>query len=124
MQRGDFRGFAHHERALPRSGQDAFDLGVARLPHDDDLVALGGEFGGGVVRLLHMGAGGIDYAQAASMGTFDDLRYHAVAANDHRARRLHLVDVGHRGHATLSEALYDAGVVDERTEGAHARMLG
>ena len=95
--------------------QDALDLGVARLAHDDHTVALAHQALGRHVDLLHVGAGGIDHGKVALASGLDDLRHHAVRANDDGARCGVVQGLG-KTDACLGELAHHDGVMDERTQ--------
>ena len=95
--------------------QDALDLGVARLAHDDHAVALAHQALGRHVDLLHVGAGGIDHGKAALASSLDDLRHHAVRANNHGAR-CGVVQGVCQINACLGELAHHDGVMDERAQ--------
>ena len=65
--------------------------------------------------LLHVGAGGIDHGKATPASGIDDLRHHAVGADDHGARRGVVQGVG-QTDACLGELAYHDGVMDERAQ--------
>ena len=102
--------------------QNALDLGVARLAHDDYAVALAHQALGRHMGLLHVGAGGIDHGKASLVSGIDDLRHHAVGADDHGARRGVIQGVG-QTHACLGEFAHHDGVMDERAQRVDLSVL-
>ena len=102
--------------------QDALDFGVARLAHDDHAVALAHQALGRHVDLLHVGAGGVDDVKATLASGINDLRHHAVGADDHSARRGVVQGVG-QTDACLGELAYHDRVMDERTQGMDLSAL-
>ncbi len=96
-----------------RVGQRCLHLGVAGLPHNDDLVALAGEPRRCLVDLLHEGAGGVEDLMAEPAGARFLVGRDAVGAQEQRVLR-GLLGRGDDGHALLGEAADHARVVDER----------
>ena len=96
--------------------QDALNLGVTRLTHDDHAVALAHQALGRHMDLLHVGAGGVDHGKAAPASGIDDLRHHAVRANDHGSR-CGVVQGLCQTDACLGELAHHDRVMDERTQG-------
>ena len=93
--------------------QDALNLGVARLAHDDHTVALAHQTLGRHMDLLDVGAGGIDHGKATPASGLDHLRHHTVRANDHGARCDIVQGVG-QTDACLGKLAHHDGVMDER----------
>ena len=91
--------------------QDALNLGVARLAHDEHAIALANQALGRHMDLLDVGAGGIDHVEAALVSCLNHLRHHTVRANDHGAR------CGIQTDACLGKLAHHDGVMDERTQG-------
>ena len=79
-------GTAHDLSVIAGVAQNALDLGMARLAHDDHTVALAHQALGGYMDLLNVGAGGVDHGKAALASGVNDLRHHTVGADDHGAR--------------------------------------
>ena len=96
--------------------QDALDLGVARLAHDDHAVAFAYQALGGHVDLLDVRAGGVDDVKVTLASGIDHLRHHAVGADDHGAR-CGVVQGLCQTNACLSKLAHHDGVMDERTQG-------
>ncbi len=85
-QRIRIGGAAHDLSVITGMAQDALNLGVARLAHDNHAVALAYQALRRHVDFFHVGAGGIDYVETALASGLDHLRHHAVRADDHGAR--------------------------------------
>ena len=102
--------------------QNAFDLGVTRLAHDDHAVALAYQALGSHMNLLHVGAGGVDHGKAALASGVNDLRHHAVGADNHSARRSVVQGVG-QTNACLGELAHHDGIMDERAQGVDLIVL-
>ena len=102
--------------------QNALDLGVARLAHDDYAVALAHQALGRHMDLLHVGAGGVDHGKTTLAGSIDHLRHHTVGADDHGAR-CGVVQGLCQTDARLGELAYHDGVMDERTQGVDPSAL-
>lgn len=96
--------------------QNALDLGMPRLAHDEHAIALSYQALGSHVDLLDVGAGGIDYVEAAIASGLDHLRHHAVSANDHGARCGVVQGLG-QTDARLGKLAHHDGVMDERAQG-------
>ena len=102
--------------------QNALDLGVARLAHDDYAVALAHQALGRHMNLLHVGAGGIDHGKATLTSGLDHLRHHAVGADDHGARR-GVVQGVCQTNARLGKLAHHDGVMNERAQGVDLSVL-
>ena len=102
--------------------QDALDLGMARLAHDEHAITLAYQALGGHVNLLHVGAGGIDNVEATLASGFDHLRHHTVSANDHGARCGVVQGLGQTDACLVKLAHHD-GVMDERAQGVDLSVL-
>ena len=110
-------GRGDHAGALIGVSHDALDLGVAALPHDDELIALAHELLRGHVHLFDVGACGVQHRQPQTLGPVDDLGHDAMGADDHRSGIDLLDAIGHR-HAGMLELGDDQRVMDERAERA------
>ena len=121
-QRVRIGGATHDLRVIAGVTQDALNLGVARLAHDNHTVALAHQALGRHVDLLDVGAGGIDHSKAALASSLDDLRHHAVRANDHGAR-CGVVQGVCQTDACLGELAHHDGVMDERAQGVDLSAL-
>ena len=102
--------------------QTALDLGVTRLAYDHHAVALAYQALGGHMDLLHVGARGVDDVKAALASGIDDLRHHAVGADDRGAGCGVVQGVG-QTDACLGELAHHDGVMDERTQGMDLSAL-
>ena len=95
---------------------------MARLAHDEYAVAFAHQALGRHMNLLHVGAGGVDHVVAAFTSGIDDLRHHAVGADDHGAGCGVVQGFG-QANACLSELAYHDGVMDERPQGMDLSAL-
>ena len=95
---------------------------MARLAHDDHAVAFAHQALGRHMNLLHVGAGGVDHGKAALASGVNDLRHHAVGADNHGAGCGVVQGVGQTDACLIKLAHHD-GVMDERTQGMDLSAL-
>ena len=106
---------ASSRAAFWRMAENRLNLRVARLPHDEDLIALLLKALCRMVHALHIGAGGVHDVKPPLARRLLDLRDDAVGAQ-HERRAGFCGNVGDDGDALGGQVLDDLGVVDERAQ--------